>query len=289
MSKPTTLIVGCGYLGRRVAARLTHHDRVFGTCRSNARAAELAALGVEPIVADVLQPETLAGLPTVDRVLYCVGFDRAAGVPMRTVYVEGLSNFLTAQRGRFGRFVYASATSVYGQDDGGWVTEDDPAEPTTESGRVVRAAERLVSELAGADHELIRFSGLYGAGRIVRRAALERGEAIAGDPEKWLNLIHIDDAASAAIAVLDAGKAGRIYHATDDQPVRRREYYTLAAALLDGPEPRFVPSDGSREEPNKRVSNARIKAELGCAPTYPSISEGLPAVIDEERFRAATR
>ena len=89
MSKPTTLIVGCGYLGRRVAARLTHHDRVFGTCRSNARAAELTALGVEPIVADVLQPETgPAGLPTVDRVLYCVGFDRAAGVPMRTVDVE---------------------------------------------------------------------------------------------------------------------------------------------------------------------------------------------------------
>jgi nucleoside-diphosphate-sugar epimerase len=285
VNKPTTLIVGCGYLGRRVGARLVGRDRVFGTCRSERRAAELSSLGIEPIIADVLDPATLATLPEVDRIFYCVGFDRAAGVPMREVYVEGLSNVLVSQQGRNSRFVYASATSVYGRNDGGWVDEDEPAEPITESGRVVRDAERMVIEAGGSDHILIRFSGLYGADRIVRRDALLRGEPIAGDPQKWLNLIHIDDAASAAIAVLDGGQAGRIYHATDDRPVSRREYYTLAAGLLDAPEPRFVPSDSSREEPNKRVSNARIKAELGFAPVYPDITMGLPAALDEERSR----
>ena len=91
---------------------------------------------------------------------------------------------LCGPRGRFGRFVYASTTSVYGRDDGGWVDEDDPAEPTTESGPVVRAdAERLVSQFGDAEQLLIRFSGLCGEGRIVHARPFERGEPIAAMPK----------------------------------------------------------------------------------------------------------
>ena len=90
-----TLIVGCGYLGARVGSMLVRRgDQVWGTVRSSGRAAQIASHGIDPVIADVLRPETLESLPAAERVLCCVGFDRAGGADMRTVYVEGLRNLL---------------------------------------------------------------------------------------------------------------------------------------------------------------------------------------------------
>ncbi len=180
---------------------------------------------------------------------------------------------------------------MYGQNDGGWVDESSDTEPVTESGWVCLDAEKTVAETA-LSWVIVRYSGLYGPGRIVRRTALERGEPILGDPAKWLNLIHIDDAASAAITALDWGAPGRIYLATDDRPLERREYYTQAAMWLGAPAPAFVKpepgsTEASREDSNKRVSNRRIKEELGFSLAFPNVMDGLPATIDEERLRGA--
>ena len=88
---------------------------------------------------------------------------------------------------------------------------------------------------------VLRFAGLYGPGRVVRRKLVELGDPIPGDPDKLLNLIHIDDAASAAVAALSIPAPDPIYLVSDDRPVTRREYYSLIAKLLDAPPPRFVP------------------------------------------------
>lgn len=284
----TTLIVGCGYLGSRVGARLKERGgRVIGTVRTAARAAMIRKMGIEPLIADVLDPATIDPFPAVDRVFYSVGFDRNAGVAFRTVYVDGLGAALGRLADRAGRLVYASSTGVYGQDDGGWVDEDSPTDPTHESGRVVLDAETMLKEAAarlGLPVVIVRFSGLYGPGRIPRRVALERGEPIVGDPERPLNLVHVDDAAEATIAALDRGEPGRTYLVSDDRPIARREYYATVAKLLGAPAPRFVqPEPGSpealREESSKRISNHRMRIELGVSLAYPDINAGLPAAL----------
>jgi nucleoside-diphosphate-sugar epimerase len=288
----STLIVGCGYLGRRVG-RLLHRrgERVFGTARTAGRAAELVGWGVEPIRADVLDPVSLAALPAVDRVFYCVGFDRGAGVPLRAVWVDGLRHVLGRLIDRAGGLVYAGSTGVYGQDDGGWVDEDSPTAPRHEAGQVGLEAEGVVREVAGPGGlpaAILRFSGLYGPGRIIRREALGRGEPIVGDPARYLNLIHVDDAAAAVVAALERARPGQVYLVSDDRPVERREYYTRAAEHLLAPAPRFEPpapgsSASRREEANKRVSNRRMKAELGVCLTYPDLTTGIPAALMAER------
>src|SRR5690242_11012547 len=107
----STLIIGCGYLGRRLAALLLQGGgRVLGTVRSPSRAGEIAGLGIEPVIADVLQPESLRELPRADRVFYCVGFDRSAGAAMRSVYVDGFQNVLDVLPPSVERLVYASST-----------------------------------------------------------------------------------------------------------------------------------------------------------------------------------
>ena len=66
------LVVGCGYLGERVARRwVADGSRVYGVTRRESRGAELARLGIEPIVADVTDAEATAWLdrlPAVDTV-----------------------------------------------------------------------------------------------------------------------------------------------------------------------------------------------------------------------------
>lgn len=280
----TSLVVGCGYLGCRVARILSARgERVYGTTRTEARTAAIAATGAEPVILDVRDPEAVGRLPRVDRVLYCVSYDRAAGPSRREVCLDGLRNVL---RGLSGRLVYVGSTSVYGRDDGGWVDEDTPEAPVTEPGRVGLEAERLAAGLAPGNGSglVVRFSGLYGPGRIVGAGRLAEGQPILAEPDSFLNLIHIDDAAAAAVALLDRGEPGRVYLATDDRPVLRREYYTLAAACLGTAPPRFEPPEpGPREAErtgtNKRISNRRIKEELGLRLQYPDITTGLPAAL----------
>jgi nucleoside-diphosphate-sugar epimerase len=288
----STLIIGCGYLGQRLAARLVRDGGpVYGTVRSPGRAGEIAGIGVKPVIADVLQPETLDQLPAVERVFYAVGFDRSAGAAMRDVYVDGLQNVLDRLPNSVRRFVYAGSTGVYGQTSGEWVDEESPTEPQHESGRVVLETEGRVREWAdrsGVSAVILRFAGLYGPGRIVRRTMLERSEPIPGDPEKFLNLVHINDAARAAAAALEAEAPDVIYTVADDRPVTRREYYSAAAQIIGAAEPRFEhPRPGSpesaRDATNKRIANRRMKAGLGVALHYPDIMTGLIDALGSDR------
>ncbi len=279
----STLIVGCGFLGRRVGKVLADRGEVvFGTSRSERGSEAIRAWGIEPVLADVTRPETLDALPGVDRMLYCVGFDRTAGIPMRAVYVDGLKAVMGRMEGRVGKVVYASSTGVYGRD-ADWVDEDSPAEPRHESGKVCLEAEDYLRGL-GVPLVILRFAGLYGPDRVIRKTAIEKGEPIVGQPDKFLNVIHIDDAATAAVAALERGKAGSLYIVSDDRPVHRTEYYGTIAEFLKVAPPRFIPPapgspEAAREEANKRVRNTRMKDELGVVLTYPDITTGLPAAL----------
>jgi len=277
------LIIGCGYLGSRVAARwLADGHRVFATTRKLERADELRRLGLDPVICDVLDPASLKQLPPVTTVCHAVGLDRAAGRSMREVYVAGLRNVLDALP-RPERFIYISSTGVYGQCDGEAVDETAVTEPVEESGKIVLEAEQLLhGRLPGA--VILRFAGIYGPGRLLRRQALEAGEAIVGDAEKWLNLIHVEDGAAAVLAAEAHGQPGRIYNVSDDAPVRRRNFYSLLAQLLKAPAPNFVsPAPGvplpAHERANRRIVNRGLRQELAVALQYPSCTQGLPAAV----------
>jgi nucleoside-diphosphate-sugar epimerase len=272
----TTLIVGCGYLGRRVGRLLSQGgEKVFGTTRSTAKAERLRYWGVEPVIADVVEEASLKTLPQAERVFVTVGFDRKSGVPIRDVYVDGLRRLMDALRPS--RWVYASSTSVYGERDGAWVDECSPTDPRSESGRACLDAEHVIMK-APCPVVVLRYAGLYGPGRVVRRQAIERGEPVPGDSDRFLNLVHINDAARAAVVALDRGTRAGTYNVADERPVRRREYYGLVAECLGVGPPAF---DGSpaRDDANKRVRNQLMHAHLIQELTYPDIASGVPAAL----------
>ncbi len=266
------LIFGCGYLGLRAARVWVAAGRRVVALTRGKRAGELSHAGIEPIVGDICDPGTLPHFPAASTVLYAVGLDRTAGRSMREVYTDGLRNVL-ARLPTPTRLLHVSSTSVYGQTDGAPVTETSPTEPTEESGKVVLEAENLVRS-AMPDAIVLRFAGIYGPGRVLRRQALLAGEPLVGDAEKWLNLIHVEDGVRALLAAETRGRPGETYLVSDGTPVTRRDFYTHAANLIGAPPAAFDhrPASG---EPNRQIDSRKLREECGFSPMFPTFREGL--------------
>lgn len=282
------LVLGCGYLGLRVA-RLWKGagDEVFALTRSAEHAATFEQEGISAVRGDVTDRSSLAALPDVDTVVWAVGLDRAAGHTQHAVYVDGLKNAFDALRGRARRWLLVSSTSVYGQTDGSWVDETSPCEPKQPNGRVCLEAEQtfwreVELQPAVAGH-VLRFAGIYGPGRLLQRvAALKSGIVLSGKPDAWLNLIHVDDGAKVVALAAETAEPSSTWLVVDDHPLVRRDYYVRLAELVGAPIPEFeqLPQLASQSgDRNKRCSNRRVREVLRAELRYPTFELGLPNAV----------
>ncbi len=283
------LVIGCGYLGLRVAQRWTAQgDQVFALTRSPERAQTLARLGVQPIVGDVTQPSSLLQLPAVDTVLYSVGYDRRAAASINEVYVEGMRNVLNHLPNEIGRLLYTSSTGVYGQNEGEWVDEDSTCQPQREGGIACLEAENLVRASAKIEQlNILRLAGLYGPGRIPSRAQMDRGEPIATAAQGWLNLIHVIDAVRAIVAVENSPLTRSLLLVADSEPVTRQAYFEYMAQLCDAPRPSFTAPEpnsavSQRGVSSKRVNSQRMFEILRQPLRFPTYRSGLKAILSLE-------
>ena len=282
----TRLVVGCGYLGRRVAARWrASGHRVVCLTRSPETAAAFKARGWEPVVGDVTDAGSLAGLPAADVVLHAVGYDRGADPDREAVALGGVRNVLDSPAGGAGRYLYISTTGVYGQSGGEWVDEASETVPDSAGGAANLAAESLLRDRF-ADRPgtavVLRPSGIYGPGRVMRSAAQVRsGDPVRGRADAWLNLVHVEDLADAVVLAADAPAPAVLYLVSDDRPLTRRDYYTLLAEAHGGPPPTFTGEGGRVGGLGKRCCNDRIKNELGWAPRFPTAAEGLADALGD--------
>lgn len=280
------LVIGCGYLGRRVAMQWLHQGETVHTIsRSSRRAGELAAEGMLPIVADVSRPATLNKLPAVRTVLFAVGYDRKSGLSMEEVYVDGLLHVLDRLPDSVQHFIYVSSTGVYGQEDGSWVNEDSVAAPTRPGGMTCLAAEqKLAAHEVGDLRVVLRLAGIYGPGRIPRLESMITEGVVRAPAQGYLNLIYIDDAVQAVLAAERYAVSPRTYTVSDGHPVYRAEFYRYLARLCSVPTPSFQPAQvgsgkAERGKSDKRVNNSRMLQELRVQLAYPSFRKGLTAAL----------
>lgn len=274
--RPRRLVIGSGYLGLRIA-RLwaATGDRVWASTRGT-RTSSLRQAGVEPVVVDVTVP-CVARLPAVDTVLFAVGRDRAADASMRDIYEHGLARVLEALPASVRQLIYISTTGVYGQDDGTWVDESSPCEPSREGGRACLAAEALLRDSGHIPQRtVLRMAGLYGPGRVPHSAAILSGAPVPGAADAFLNLVHVDDAARAVVAAAALPECDGVdcYLVSDGVPLTRGTYVERVARYVGAAVPAFAGGSGL----GKRVCNARMRTRLGVALEYASIEEGLASV-----------
>jgi len=210
-----------------------------------------------------------------------VGFDRTAAASHRDVHVGGLAALLDALAAAASgaRVVLSSSTGVWGDEGGGVVTEATPVNPSREAGRVLVEAETLLAGHLAGPGTALRFAGLYGPGRLPRLADLRAGRPIAADPASWLNLVHVDDAATAVEIVADAAAVRRLYVVADGRPILRRQWYERLAELAGGPPPAWDASARRSRGGDKRIDPALLRADLGFTPAHPDALAALPRLV----------
>jgi nucleoside-diphosphate-sugar epimerase len=283
------LIVGCGYAGLPLGVELIRLGHEVSGLRRNALAEnELKAAGIQPLIADVTKPEALAGLPhNFDWVVNCVAAGGGAD-DYRQVYLQGARNLIEwLAPNPPQKFVYTSSTSVYGQTDGSQVKESSPTEPLAETAKILAETEKVL--LAAVQEKkfpavILRVAGIYGPDRGHWFKQFLKNEArIEGDGLRFLNMIHRDDLIGCILAALKSGRPGEIYNAVDDEPVSQVNFFQWLAGTVGKYPPPSVPEnpDENRKRgvTNKRVSNRKLKMELGCQFKYPNFRKGYSAEI----------
>lgn len=280
------LVFGCGYLGLRVAQLWQAAGQaVWAVTRSPDRAANLAAQGFRPLLADIVRSDKLDIPSDVETVLFAVGFDRKGNETIHEVYVDGLARVLAALPESIQRFIYISSTGVYGGGGGDWVNEESPCGPRREGGKACLAAEELLTQSRFADRVIrLRLAGIYGPGRIPRSADLLSGKPIDAPAEGYLNLIHVEDAARIVLLAEQQATIPNLFAVSDGNPVIRSEYYEELARLLGAPAPNFIlPSPetaaAQRAAADKRICNRRLLEQLAPELKFPSYREGLAAIV----------
>jgi nucleoside-diphosphate-sugar epimerase len=185
---------------------------------------------------------------------------------------------------------YLSTTGVYGDRGGDWVDEDSPLEPTTARGQRRLEAERswlMLHSDFGLPVHLFRLAGIYGPGRNTLLNVRDGSAKRIIKPGQIFSRIHVEDIAGVLAASTAKPNPGRAYNVCDDEPCPPQEVVEYAADLLGLPLPPEIPFEQAELSPmaksfyadSKRVSNRRIKTELGYKLIYPNYRDGLRALL----------
>ncbi|MDP3960600.1 MAG: SDR family oxidoreductase [Pseudorhodobacter sp.] len=277
----TLLSLGHGYSAQALARRLIPQGwRVIGTTRSAARAEALRGEGVEPL----LWPGSALGpaLRDASHLLSSIA-PAAVGDPVLAALGGQIASADLAWVG------YLSTTGVYGNHGGGWVDEDTTLTPGTERGRWRVQAERGWQALAVPLH-IFRLAGIYGPGRGPFAKLRDGSARCILKPGQVFSRIHVEDIAQVLEASIARPQPGAIYNVCDDDPAPPEDVIGYAAELLGLPPPPAVayadadlsPMARSFYAESKKVSNARIKRELGIRLMHPDYRAGLAALLASE-------
>lgn len=287
------LIVGCGDVARRALPALRARYAVHALVRSAHDAEMLRAAGITVHAGDLDRPESLAALAGLAHHLLHLappnprrggGADEARDERTRRL-IAALSSHRMLPR----RVVYISTSGVYGDCAGERVDETRALDPGTARARRRVDAEQAIAQWAdGSDIESVtlRVPGIYAADRLPLER-LRRGTPVLRDEDDvYTNHIHADDLAAIIVLALERAPAGAVYNASDDSEMKMGEWFDLVAERAGLPRPpRVARAEATRHIPaellsfmceSRRLSNARLKAQLGYRFRYPTVRDGVP-------------
>ena len=181
---------------------------------------------------------------------------------------------------------YVSATSVYPNQEQGFIDESVPAAPATKRGLA-----RLIAEqewLDGCHAEIFRVAGIYGPGRNAILNLLEGSARIIEKEGQLSNRIHQTDITNIIMAAMAKPRASRIINLCDEEPASQGEVVRYAASLLGIEPPKPIAFEDAELTPMARsfyVSKRRLRSvivgpELGMKLSFPTYRQGLKSLLE---------
>ena len=278
------LIVGSGDIGGGLARDLQQAGHEVHAMR---RSDKSVGEGIHTISADVGDMETLLGtIPEqLDYLIYSVASPEFSEEGYDKYYVQGLKHILALLKHQHTtpkRIFFVSSTSIYPHHDGSWIDETVVPEPTAFAGRKMLEAEQL---LQGSEHNstCVRFSGIYGPGRIRMISQAKSGNHCDPEPELWTNRIHRDDCIEVLKFLIEKDMAGSklddVYLATDPSPTTLFEILEWIKDRIGDVEPDHDVPEAARRG-NKRLSCKRL-LDLGYKFKYENYQLGYEEILKE--------
>ena len=286
----SVLIIGCGDVGRRVAARWQGVP-VSGLVSSAASAEQLQTIGITPLRANLDDPASLRDLPLADALVYYFAPPPATGNTD-----PRMQHFLAAIDPKHlpCRIVYISTSGVYGDRGGEVVNEDTPPNPQVDRARRRYDAEQQLRRF-GREHGMavviLRVGGIYGPGRLPRKRLEDRIPIIHEHLAPSTNRIHAEDLAQICVAAARRGRANTVYNVSDGTDSNMTEYFNTVADFLKLPRPPAIDWEEAERtlstgmlsylKESRRMDNRRMLEELGIELQYPTLEAGLAAMAQD--------
>ncbi|MDZ7661448.1 SDR family oxidoreductase [Thiohalophilus sp.] len=285
-------IVGCGDIGRRVA-RLWQADGlpVTGLAR---HADRQTAADIIPYQADLDDPATLTDLPVHQALVYYFAPPPPHGRedPRMAGFLQALEQHGTVPQ----RIVYISTSGVYGDRQGGIVSEQTPAYPQVDRARRRYAAEQALREWGRQQNVpvvILRVGGIYGPGRLPIKRIREQVPMVHEDLAPQTNRIHAADLAVICMAAALRGRADTIYNVSDGDESNMTAYFNTVADFLGLPRPPLIDMDEAQQTlsegmlsylgESRRMDTTRLREELGVELLYPTLQNGLEETCLRDR------
>jgi nucleoside-diphosphate-sugar epimerase len=277
MSMPPITIIGCGYVGTRLAMQIKQEaPGLLGVVHSESSARDLQDIGISAHPMDLDTDPS----PPVDGhwVFY---FAPPAPTGQSDQRIGHWLNSLASQRPA--KVVLISTTGVYGDCGGRWITEAAPLNPQTDRARRIDAEQRLTQwcDARQVPCAILRVPGIYGPRRLPR-ARLERRLPVLAEAESpYSNRIHVDDLILACLAAARSNFSG-VVHVSDGHPSTMTDYFNRVADALGLPRPEQISLEEAQHSlsgemlsylaESKRLDITRMRTVLGVEPDYPEDS-----------------
>ncbi len=286
--KPRILIVGCGDIGLRVAQQLCRNYRVFALTSQQSRFQELRGLGITPILGDLDKPESLWRLNGLAQTVIHLAPPQSVG--HRDSRTRNLIRILAQGSVSVSRLIYVSTTGVYGDHQGGHVSELTPVNPQSERAQRRADAERVL-RLWGPAHgvavTILRVPGIYATNRLPVDRLQARTPALLPEEDAYSNHIQSDDLARLVCAAVYHGKPQRVINACDGGETKMGDYFDEVADAFGLERPARMPAAELQKivspmlwsfmRESRRVTNTRL-SELKTPLRYPSVAEFLKTI-----------
>lgn len=297
-----------GVLGKRLVVRLSGRGHtVIGLSRSDGNDLAIRTFGGEPRRGDLFDVRSLvaaaAGADVVVRAATAipsgVRFRRKDWAENDRVRTEGTRALVAAtSRVRAKAYVQEGIVWIAVPSDGSHFDEASPIVPRLWFGTAAES-ERIAHEAGtkqGFAAATVRFGAFYSPDSPQTRemgTRLARGKLpIIGAGDNYWSPIHVDDAADALSAVIEAQASG-IWHAVDSRPVTLTDFFSIFAEALGAPKPGRVPRWLAALVLGRpmldfmtlstQTSSAKLHRELGWSPRYATVREGFRQVVDAWR------
>ncbi|XP_020518354.1 uncharacterized protein LOC18426769 isoform X2 [Amborella trichopoda] len=292
-------ILGMGFVGTCFAHQLKSNGwEVFGTCTNENKKNKLEQMGFNMFTfeADKDGQEALSAIQDMSHLLISIPPVVGLGDPVLSLHQDFLRIIL--RDSKLCWLGYLSSTSVYGDCGGAWVDEESPTKPSKSSALARLAAEKDWLDL-GRDLcvcvNILRLGGIYGPGRsavdtIIKRKSLSNDHRTR-ESKRYTARVHVADISQAIKASMDLSSSGKIYNVVDDDPAPREEVFSFAYNLIEQKWPGKFTQAPMGSAPfkhlvgEKRVSNNRLKEELGVNLIYPSYKLGLQSIVETIKTR----